>query len=445
MNSSDGTTPPMAALPPSDAAPAMASTAAAAAHAARLGLPRIHTRDDALQHEPPSLDAYRAAASREPDDCAPALWYWQMTGLDWDRQTRTYRLQRMRHERLAASDAQRQAEASRDQKRDRSERDRPAAADDSIRRQEQLAAQRKADDALLADLDWRADAPRRARQKLFAALLNAAGLDMSAGLHGLYVPHGLYTACDGATGSPLCIHCFLDIDKAALEMTDPDWVEDLIVCCEKYLEFLDDRTSLRYEEWLDLKVRCESSLQYAAEVWRTHPFVPWNPTVTPLPAYTEPDNTLEEEDSDDEAEALEMRVRRVLCTPARRWARSLPRRPTDDDLRAAMVCAIRPAQPLNETEVCALLAACDLFISIDRHIYENVIDDDYKLMLRNMSDDEYDMWAESHQSAVCWRLGLAMERHRAAGHPFTRFSSWRIVKDVPTPAVGVQCTACDSE
>ena len=79
-----------------------------------------------------------------------------------------------------------------------------------------------------------------------------------------------------------------------------------------------------------------------------------------------------------------------------------------------------------------ILAACDLFISIDRHIYErrmfSMTITIIKLMLRNLSDDKYDMWAESHQDSVCRRLGLAMERHRAAGHPFTRCSSWRIVK-----------------
>ena len=60
------------------------NAARAAAHASRLGLPRISS-ENAAAYPPPSLNAFRKPEARQPDDSAPALWYWQMAGFDWDR------------------------------------------------------------------------------------------------------------------------------------------------------------------------------------------------------------------------------------------------------------------------------------------------------------------------------------------------------------------------
>ena len=47
---------------------------------------------NAAIYPPPSLDKFRTAASRAPADAPPVLWYWQMTGETWDRQTHSYRV-----------------------------------------------------------------------------------------------------------------------------------------------------------------------------------------------------------------------------------------------------------------------------------------------------------------------------------------------------------------
>ena len=64
------------------------NVARAAAHAERLGKPRIG-QVNAAEYKPPSLNKlvnkFRGAERRAPDDCDPAIWYWQMTGCDWDR------------------------------------------------------------------------------------------------------------------------------------------------------------------------------------------------------------------------------------------------------------------------------------------------------------------------------------------------------------------------
>ena len=386
-----------------------AAIAATAAAAARLSKPRIVTRDDALKHPPTPLDGFRTPTLRAPIDCAPAIWYWQMTGLNWDRQTRSYKAAKKQHERFAASDAQIQREAERDRKRDRSQRERTdeerqreserdrslreRRADDYIRRREQLTAQKarelEEDAALEADYTWRADAPRRARRGLLAALLDAAGLDNAKLLEPCEPPF-----CRGGQGWPLCVHSFLDVDKASLEMDDPAFVEDLVVCCDKYIEFLEARTSLRYEEWhsLMLRTRKVESL---------------------FPVYTEPDNTLEEEDGHDEAAALEMRIDRVLRRPFRLRALSSyyrVGRPVDDDFRTAMVNAIRSQPPLNAAEVRTLISVCDLWLLIDDVKYA-----ESEKMLEKLSDDELETWFDSHRSHVCEEVRLKMQRMRDLG------------------------------
>jgi len=55
--------------------------ARAAAHAARLGLPRI-TKANAESYPAPNLNQFRTVAARASDDAAPVLWFWQMTGTD---------------------------------------------------------------------------------------------------------------------------------------------------------------------------------------------------------------------------------------------------------------------------------------------------------------------------------------------------------------------------
>ena len=80
--------------------------------ATRAGLPRILPRrrnqvasENAWQYPPPSLNKFRTAASREPADAPPVLWYWQMTGEQWDRKSHSYEvclcLSHRTHERSA--------------------------------------------------------------------------------------------------------------------------------------------------------------------------------------------------------------------------------------------------------------------------------------------------------------------------------------------------------
>ena len=70
-----------------------------AEHAARLGLPRIST-ENAAQHPPPSLNAFRTAAARAPANSVPALWFWQMTGEAWPRDGYSFDVQKKRHRRM---------------------------------------------------------------------------------------------------------------------------------------------------------------------------------------------------------------------------------------------------------------------------------------------------------------------------------------------------------
>ena len=67
--------------------------------AERAGLPRI-TVANAVDYPPPSLDSFRTPSSRAATDAAPVLWYWQMTGELWDRESRSYQLVRKKHWRM---------------------------------------------------------------------------------------------------------------------------------------------------------------------------------------------------------------------------------------------------------------------------------------------------------------------------------------------------------
>ena len=122
----------------------------------------------------PSLNKFRSAASRAPDDSPPVLWFWQMTEKDWDRQGHSYDVQKKQHRRLLTQYQQRdkQREKERDKLRDRSARVRPA--DDNIRRRKQYAAEVKRKRARDFEAARRADRPRRERQALLCQLFDAA-------------------------------------------------------------------------------------------------------------------------------------------------------------------------------------------------------------------------------------------------------------------------------
>ena len=68
-------------------------------HAARAGLPRI-TEANADDYHPQSLNGFRTAASRATNDSPPVLWFWQMTGEEWDRDSKTYGLAAKKHWRM---------------------------------------------------------------------------------------------------------------------------------------------------------------------------------------------------------------------------------------------------------------------------------------------------------------------------------------------------------
>ena len=123
----------------------------AAAHAARLGLPRI-VAANASSYPPISLNSFRSAAARAPADSAPALWYWQLTGEEWRRDGHSYDLATKVWRRMPAE--QKAAERERERKRARSGRKRRAA--DGAQADSALAAQkaRGAQQAWVYEEDW---------------------------------------------------------------------------------------------------------------------------------------------------------------------------------------------------------------------------------------------------------------------------------------------------
>ena len=74
---------------------------------------------NADEFPPPSLNSFRTAASRAPADAAPVLWFWQMTGTEWDRKTASYQDETKLHWRLCSDNMVK--EAKRLEKRKRSE------------------------------------------------------------------------------------------------------------------------------------------------------------------------------------------------------------------------------------------------------------------------------------------------------------------------------------
>ena len=92
---------------------------------------------------PPSLNAFRTAASRAAPDCAPALWFKQMTGRQWDCDSHSYELEKKRWRRLPYA---------RDSEYVRKERERLAKRDQARlpvlqEKREQQRAQQLATDA----------------------------------------------------------------------------------------------------------------------------------------------------------------------------------------------------------------------------------------------------------------------------------------------------------
>ena len=203
---------------------------AVAPHAARLGLQRFCTCG-ANARVPPSLNKFRTDESRAPNDCEPVLWYWQMTGEDWDRQGHSYELEKKRHRRLVQPLSARQQEAERDRQRERYQRKRPA--DDHIRRREQLAEQKQRKLEQAAVDAWTAQQPWRTRQQLLARLLEDAKLDTAE----LLLPCAP-SRCGRDDPCRPCIHVLIGDD--CLEMEEAEWVQDLAVCCTRYIEWLDD-------------------------------------------------------------------------------------------------------------------------------------------------------------------------------------------------------------
>ena len=77
--------------------------------------PRI-THANAADFPPPSLNAFRTDAARAPADCAPARWFKQMTGGEWDRTSHCYEVEKKRWRRLGDV-AYKEREYERDRKR----------------------------------------------------------------------------------------------------------------------------------------------------------------------------------------------------------------------------------------------------------------------------------------------------------------------------------------
>ena len=152
------------------------NAARAAAHAERLGLPRI-SPENAAAYPPPSLNAFRKPESRQPDDSAPALWYWQMAGCDWDRAGHSYELEKKRHRRMLAE--HKQSEKQREAQRDRSKRVWPEDTSEQHyqRRVAQQERERAEADAEL-ECDFKCELERSA---LIGQLMDDAGVDLPLG------------------------------------------------------------------------------------------------------------------------------------------------------------------------------------------------------------------------------------------------------------------------
>ena len=114
---------------------------------------------NASEHPPPSLNAYKTAASRAPTDCEPAVWYRKMMGAEWDRLGHSYEIAKKRYRRQLADYNAREKE--RDRKRVREHTQVYNAAQQKEYRQRMKVC--------------RADRMRE-KEQLFLELLAAAGI-----------------------------------------------------------------------------------------------------------------------------------------------------------------------------------------------------------------------------------------------------------------------------
>ena len=78
---------------------------------AKAGRPRL-TRENADDWQTPDLNKLKGTKKRKDrngDDGEPMLWFWQMEGMRWALDGRSFNLAARAWRRLAASDAERQA------------------------------------------------------------------------------------------------------------------------------------------------------------------------------------------------------------------------------------------------------------------------------------------------------------------------------------------------
>jgi len=118
------------------------------------------TPSNASSFPPPSLNQFRGAAARQQHDAAPVVWFRQMTGTEWQRDSHSYDLQTKAYRRMLADNS------AAEQTRDRSDRVRSdaVAADGLHQKKMKRAAQKRArDEAELEEI--------RARDRACAAML----------------------------------------------------------------------------------------------------------------------------------------------------------------------------------------------------------------------------------------------------------------------------------
>ena len=272
LSLNDDTNKPEGQPATSKAASAKAASALACEHAERLGLPRISSAN-AAAYPPPSLKQFRTLAARKAADAPPAIWYWQMTGLEWARDRHTYELEKKRYRRLVEDeDKEREREQQRaPRERDRSGRARPA--DDNERRTGERSEQA-----------CQADANDERRRRLLGELLEDTGLDslekgydtlierekalrasakpLSAPLSLSSTPaaHKLMAGCHRLLGKFVALEMhehrltyqgrtFASPNKKLDYADDGDFVEGLALCCCAYTLFYLNME--RQVAWLD--------------------------------------------------------------------------------------------------------------------------------------------------------------------------------------------------
>ena len=199
-------------------------------HAERLGLPPI-TERNASAYPPPSLKKFQSAASREPADSPPALWYWQMTTQEWeDRDSESYKKAKDQHRNMLAEIKQRKQQHEKARPaRDRSSRNRPSNSERRKQRNEQVM--RKHTAAVITSR--RDEQPWYDRRDLFAQLLKAAFLPtrhLFGGCSHLYVWSNFSCSVPGGP----CIHDQMQ----PLSTPDSEWVHELVESCDVYMQFL---------------------------------------------------------------------------------------------------------------------------------------------------------------------------------------------------------------